>query len=48
MKGGIASYSTRAKALAALRDAFELQTAKDLLDIDRQIQAISSAQTLNK
>ncbi len=34
---GIALYSTKTKALAALRNAIEVQVAKDLLDIDNRI-----------
>jgi hypothetical protein len=34
---GIALYSTKTKALLALRHAIEVQVAKDLLDIDKRI-----------
>lgn len=36
-KGGIALYSTKYRALAAMRHAVEQQTALDLLNIDKQI-----------
>jgi hypothetical protein len=43
-KNEIALYSTKARALAAIRSAIEKQAAMDLLDLDRLI--IANAEML--